>query len=471
MGVVDLAVDDHGRTVALKRLVLNGSAHDMARARQRVRREAEALARLDHPAIVRLLDVVDQDDDIVLVMPYLAGGTLTDHVRARGPLTPPQVHHLADTLLGALAAAHRQGVVHRDLKPANVLFDHDGRPYLSDFGVASLRDATSGLTTTGLILGTPEFMAPEQARGERVSAASDVFSLGATLLYAATGEPPYGRGDPAVLVQRAAKGRLVPWPAGLDPSLRRRLAPLLRRDRDRRPTAAAAAGGPEGTRPVPPRPLPLAPRGPGGPRTSPAVRAAVAAVTALLVVALIALVLIGRHGGPVDASAATPTSTVTSVACHDLPYQPCGRPAAPFTDGSVCVENHADYDGDRANGCEAAPDTLDGTPLGSRLVANLVPADDVDRYPFHVDDHFHLTCDGTLVVGVTGPAGTAVRLEVLQGASVLGQAVSTDGAPAKVSLVEPSCLADDSADLVARVSWVGDARSAAGYTLTRSGSY
>jgi len=471
MGVVDLALDDHGRPVALKRLVLHGSAHDMARARQRVRREAEALARLDHPAIVRLIDVIDHDDDIVLVMPYLAGGTLADHVRARGPLTPPQVHHLADTLLGALAAAHRQGVVHRDLKPANVLFDHDGRPYLSDFGVASLRDATSGLTTTGLILGTPEFMAPEQARGERVSAASDVFSLGATLLYAATGEPPYGRGDPAVLVQRAAKGRLVPWPSGLDPSVRRRLAPLLRRDRDRRPTAAAAAGGPEGTRLLPPRPLPRAPARPGGPPSSRAVRASVAAVAVLLVVALVALVVVGRHDRPVDASTGLPTSTVTSVACHDLPYQPCGRPAAPFTDGTGCVENHADYDGDKSNGCEAAPDTLDGTSLGSRLVANLVPTDDVDRYPFHVDDHFHLTCDGTLVVALTGPAGASVRLEVLQGTTLLGQAVSANGAPTRVSLVEPSCLEDDSTDLVARVSWVGDARSAAGYTLTRTGSY
>jgi len=168
----------------------------MHRARLRVRREAAVLATLDHPAIVRLLDVVDDGDDVVLVMPYLGGGTLADRVYAEGPMPGPAVNLLADQLFGALAAAHRAGIVHRDIKPANVLFDDAGRAYLADFGVATMRDATSGLTATEVVVGTPEFMAPEQARGERATPASDVFSLGATLRFAATGTPPYGRGTP-----------------------------------------------------------------------------------------------------------------------------------------------------------------------------------------------------------------------------------------------------------------------------------
>ncbi len=98
----------------------------MHRARLRVRREAEVLGALDHPHIVPLLDVVDEGDDIVLVMPYLSGGTLAELVAVHGPMPPAYVDHLADALLGALAAAHRAGIVHRDIKPANVLFDDVG---------------------------------------------------------------------------------------------------------------------------------------------------------------------------------------------------------------------------------------------------------------------------------------------------------------------------------------------------------
>src|SRR5690349_16814777 len=254
MGVVDLAMSPDGRPVAIKRLVLHGSVHDMARARQRIHREAQALLALDHPNIVRLLEVIEDGDDLILVMPYLAGGTLADQVRAHGPLSTDQVRMLAPPLLSALAAAHRQGIVHRDIKPANVLFDHEGRPYLADFGVASMRDATSGLTVTGMLLGTPEFMAPEQARGEPATPASDVFSLGATLAFAATGAAPYGSGDPRVLVTRAAKGKVTPLPSTIPSDLRKRIEPLLDRTPKRRPTAAAAQGGPAGTRVLPTQP-------------------------------------------------------------------------------------------------------------------------------------------------------------------------------------------------------------------------
>jgi eukaryotic-like serine/threonine-protein kinase len=161
MGVVDLARRADGTEVALKRLTLHGSAFDMARARQRIRREAEALVGIDHPNVVRLLEVLDGDpddddgdgdgstgghDEVVLVMPYLPGGTLADRVGHHGPAPAPEVDRLADALLGGLAAAHRAGVIHRDVKPANVLFDAAGEPQLADFGVAAHRDVTDGLT-------------------------------------------------------------------------------------------------------------------------------------------------------------------------------------------------------------------------------------------------------------------------------------------------------------------------------------
>jgi eukaryotic-like serine/threonine-protein kinase len=462
MGVVDLAVDQHGQPVALKHLVLQGSAAEMAQARQRIRREAEALSRLSHPHIVGLIDVIDEGDEVVLVMPYLEGGTLADHVRENGPLEAGQVALLADTVLHALATAHRHGVVHRDIKPANVLFDSGGRAYLADFGVATFRDATSGLTATGSLVGTPEFMAPEQARGERATPASDVFSMGATLLYAATGRPPYGEIDPRVVIHRASRGRLAPIPSTLDRSLRRRLLPMLRREPSRRPSAAEAIQGPAGTQVAAPRP----------PRRHRRAIATTAAALVAAVVAVGALLALTRDSEGPSGAAASPISVAPPTsACRDLPYQPCGEPPAPKTDGTRCVDGHADYDGDPRNGCEAVPDDVDGRRFDRTITATLVPADDVDRYPTPVSDNFQLLCNGVFQVTLISPAGTSVRVELLEGDRVLGQAVSTNGSRAKVSLEEPSCGGDDSATLTTQVSWVGEERSAGSYTLERSGSF
>jgi hypothetical protein len=481
MGVVDLAVGPDGRPVAIKRLVLHGSIHDMARARQRIHREAQALLALNHPNIVRLLEVIEDGDDLILVMPYLAGGTLADQVRAHGPLSPDQVRMLAPPLLSALAAAHRQGIVHRDIKPANVLFDLDGRPYLADFGVASLRDATSGLTATGTIVGTAEFMAPEQARGEQATPASDVFSLGSTLAYALTGEAPYGRGDARVLVTLAAKGKVQPLPPSVPSDLRRRIEPMLDRQAKRRPTAAAAQGGPAGTRV-------LRPPAPGRRRTtrSAAIGAGIGAV-ATIVALVVATVLVARSAdqGPASASATTLPTTVPEAPCEDQPYKPCGGVAAPFTDGVRCTDDHADYDADPVNGCEAAPVVVDPDALrdGDPVSANLVPDTDIDRYGFAVVDDWHLFCEGTVTVTLTAPRGASMHLEVFQG-QVGGDALtpldgvtSTDGRAASVVLPEPSCpdgllgTVDDATELVARVTWADDRRTDANYRLTVSGSY
>ncbi|HKY68839.1 MAG TPA: serine/threonine-protein kinase, partial [Acidimicrobiales bacterium] len=250
MGVVDLARDEEGNKVALKRLTLHGSAAEIARARERLLREAAVLRKLHHPNVVGLLDVVDEGDEIVLVMPYLSGGSLAERVAQHGPAPADEVERQARRLLGALASAHATGIVHRDIKPANILFDERGEPCLADFGVALSRDQTHGLTVAGMVVGTPGFMAPEQARGEPVSPATDVFSLGATLLFAATGEGPYGQGDPGLLMVRAAGGQTDKIPKALPSSLRRLLRTMLDPRPDRRPTAAALAGAvPGGTAP------------------------------------------------------------------------------------------------------------------------------------------------------------------------------------------------------------------------------
>ena len=462
MGTVDLARDRHGRKVALKRLTLQGSAAEIARSRQRLLREADVLRRLDHPHVVGLIDVVDEGDEIVLVMPYLSGGSLAERVAQHGPAPADEVERQSVGLLAALASAHREGIVHRDIKPANVLFDDQGQPCLADFGVALSRDQTHGLTVAGMVVGTPGFMAPEQARGEAVSPATDVFSLGATLLFAATGDGPYGQGDPGLLMVRAASGKVERVPKSLPPGLRRLLTAMLDPRPARRPSAAALVGGPDGTSP---RTLTLP-----APRLSGRGRLAVVGAVAAVVVGVGACVALTGDDGD-------PTSTDGSLAdvpldCDLRPYQPCDQDQpAPFTDGVQCIEDHADYDGDLANGCEAAPDDVGDQPLEDVIEANIVPADDVDTYSVEVDDKLQLLCDGTLEVRLEAPPGMVLGLEVHDSSGLVDQATSVDGTPAEIRMSEQACGGNDAATLEVIVRPIGSDRVAASYRLTREGNF
>ena len=466
MGVVDLARRSDGRLVALKRLTLHGSAEEIGRARQRIEREAEVLTRLDHPNIVELLEVIEDGDEVTLVMAYLTGGTLADRVAAHGPAPAAEVLRLAHRLADALAEAHRAGVVHRDIKPANVLFDEEGVPHLADFGVASSRDDTAGLTQVGTVVGTPAYMAPEQARGEPAGRPADVFSLGATLLYAATGEGPYGTGAGQLLMVRAAEGKVRPVPRSLPAPLRHLLQAMLDPRPARRPSAAAVAGGPGGT----------AVRRPLVPRSRPRRRwpAWVAGGAAGVVALVGAVVVAARDTGSAPRPPTTEPSTTEG--CTDLPYQPCGaaRPA-PGTDGRRCLTGFEDYDEVAANGCEAAEDGLvDGAalPEGAPPVeGTIVPRGDVDTFAMEVGDGAQLLCDGRFTVTLTAPAGMTLRLEVLDGDDVLGQATSADGVPASVQLQEQQCFTSDATTLTARVSPIGSDRTGDPYVLERSGSF
>ena len=276
-----------------------------------------------------MLEVVDDGDDVVLVMPLLDGGNLADRVAAGGPLDADDVAAVADRLLGALAAAHRAGVVHRDVKPANVLFDSRGVAHLADFGIATARDVTAGLTQVATAIGTPGFLAPEQARGEGAGPPADVFCLGATLRWAATGTGPYGEGPPDVLLWRASRDKVERCPRSVPAGLRRRIDAMLEIRPERRPTAASLAGGPTGTaeRPTTHRPLDQKKR-----RRRVVAGAALGVAAALTAVGL--YVLARPSPDPVavpDSTASTAASTstaptTTTTACVPLPYQPCGAP-------------------------------------------------------------------------------------------------------------------------------------------------
>jgi hypothetical protein len=184
------------RAVALKAVDLPPHLGDDDREglRTRVLREARAAARIDHPSSVRVFDVLEDGDRIHVVMELVAAPTLESVVSTDGPLAPARAAALGLGVLGALEAAHGAGVVHRDVKPANVMMLADGGAKLADFGIASAKDDTR-ITAAGLVLGTPSYMAPEQAAGRATGPPADLWSLGALLYYAVEGVAPFERGE------------------------------------------------------------------------------------------------------------------------------------------------------------------------------------------------------------------------------------------------------------------------------------
>jgi eukaryotic-like serine/threonine-protein kinase len=268
MGVVWRATDTLlSRQVALKEVDLprgvDADEHEGLRAR--VSREARAAARLSHPGVVTVYDIAHDGGQDFIVMELVPAPTLEELVRSEGPLPPERAARLGLGLLDALEAAHRAGIVHRDLKPKNVMVREDGATKLADFGIASVQ-GDPRLTATGLVVGSPAYMAPEQVEAEPVSPATDLWALGATLWFAVEGQPPFGGGEFQTLSaivngqpRRPQRlGALAPVLARLlvkDPASRAtpsQLRPLLRQ---------VASGQGRGT--------PTAPNGPGGPGAGP----------------------------------------------------------------------------------------------------------------------------------------------------------------------------------------------------------
>ncbi|MDC0768264.1 serine/threonine-protein kinase [Streptomyces sp. HD] len=233
-GVVWLARDRTGRQVVVK-LLLPGKEYDKV-ALARVRREFGAASRVGELATARVLDADLSGRHPYIVSEFVPGPTIHQHVAAGGPLPSGRLQSVALAVAHALAQVHRVGVVHRDIKPSNILLSPDG-PRIIDFGIArDDRLLESALTTPGSVLGSPAYMSPEQIQSLRVTSASDVFSLGGTLYYAATGRHPFGgESDYEVLVavcERDADLTAVPEP------VRSVIADCLRKDPAERPTAA-----------------------------------------------------------------------------------------------------------------------------------------------------------------------------------------------------------------------------------------
>jgi len=198
MGTVWRAHDELlRRDVAVKEVLLPPGlpARERELLCERTLREARAAAALNHPAVVRVYDVVQDGERPWIVMELLEARSISEVLRDDGPMPVRKVAEMGLAVLGALEAAHRVGVLHRDVKPGNVLLGADGRTTLTDFGVARSANE-SPLTSTGLLLGSPQYIAPERARGQSFGPASDLWSLGATLYTAVEGRAPFDRGDP-----------------------------------------------------------------------------------------------------------------------------------------------------------------------------------------------------------------------------------------------------------------------------------
>ena len=158
---------------------------------ERFRREARSVAQLSHPNIVTVIDRGEQDDRQYIVFEYVAGENLKSLVEREGPLPEDEAVRLTLQIARALGFAHEHGLVHRDVKPQNVLLNGDGQAKVTDFGIARSLDVKGGLTQTGTVMGTSDYIAPEQARGSRVDAQSDIYSLGVVLYELLTGEVPF----------------------------------------------------------------------------------------------------------------------------------------------------------------------------------------------------------------------------------------------------------------------------------------
>lgn len=235
--------------------------------RRRTLREARTAARLSHPNVVRIYDVVHDRDSPWIVMEYVESRSLQQILAVDGPLSPARTARIGLAVLAALRAAHTAGVLHRDVKPHNVLVATDGRVVLTDFGLATFTGGDAAMTGPGMILGSPHFVAPERARDGISDPRTDLWSLGATLYAAVEGQPPYARDSAMATLSALATD--PPDPMRRAGPLRPVLTGLLQRDPWRRLTAVeaepllrrAATATPEPTRP--PVPGPTRPAAPG----------------------------------------------------------------------------------------------------------------------------------------------------------------------------------------------------------------
>ena len=304
-----------GRRVAVKILAADAD-------RRRFDREARAVAALNHPNVVQVFDFGESDLGPFIVLELMEGGTLEDRLAAGEPLPDTETARIAVEIAAGLAYAHDRGLVHRDLKPANVLFDLDGRAKLTDFGIARLAGAGTTLTEAGTILGTAAYMSPEQARGEPVGPAGDVYSFGVILYRMLSGRLPF-EGDSVLAVASMHAHEEPPPLAAIRPDVPTRLestamAALAKDPADRPADGGALAAELEGEAPV---------RGADSSRRrSPVLALGAAGAVALATGGLLLALLAGRGSGgeePVLVTSEPPAATAAEQT------QPAGKRRRP----------------------------------------------------------------------------------------------------------------------------------------------
>jgi len=307
------------RDVAVKELTLPEGMPDKERAEAVTRavREAQAMARLRHPGIVALHDVVVEQDRPWLVMELLRGRTLGDTVRDFGPMPADYAAKVGADVLEALMAAHAQGLQHRDVKPGNVFITDSGRVVLTDFGIAR-QEGQATLTQQGLMVGSPGFIAPERLEGHPGGPASDMWSLGATLYAALTGTPAYV-GSVAERVRATLTQPVPVAPGPLGPIVAAMMAQNPAARPDPRLVVQAlrqvAAGAPAPPLPVPE--APTQPSGAGGNRKMGVLVAAVA-VVALVAAATTVFLWLRDRDGAAAAGFTTPMDVCTLISEQEL---------------------------------------------------------------------------------------------------------------------------------------------------------
>jgi len=240
MGVVYRAFDRNlGRAVALK--ILRDELRGEARVAARFQREAEAFGRLDHPHIVHVYSVGMVEQIPFIAMEYVEGETLACKMRREGVLDWRDALRIGAEVAEALGSAHDAQIIHRDVKPGNILLDMQGRVRVTDFGIAKILNAATQLTTDGTRLGTPQYMCPERCQNQKVTPASDIYSLGVVLFQAITGRLPYDARSNVELVRQISAGepkRLRDLVPEAPESVERLLAYMLEKSPDKRPASA-----------------------------------------------------------------------------------------------------------------------------------------------------------------------------------------------------------------------------------------